>query len=97
MRWTIHDERIVDDTRFWLAARTTGGLVDINEVERIAWIPLDEVLNYVACGEIVGAASLVGLLDVLARRQRRPVANLASTGECHVCASGEPAADGFLA
>jgi hypothetical protein len=31
---------------------------------------LDEVLEYIARGEIVGAASVVGVLDVLARRQR---------------------------
>jgi 8-oxo-dGTP pyrophosphatase MutT (NUDIX family) len=43
---------------------------DINEAERIGWIPLDEVLDYIARGEIVGAASVVGLIDVLARRQR---------------------------
>jgi len=48
----------------------TGAPVDVNEAERIGWIPLDEVTDYIARGEIVGAASLVGLLDLLARRQR---------------------------
>jgi hypothetical protein len=43
---------------------------DINEAERIGWIPLDKVLEYITRGEIVGAASVVGVLDVLARRQR---------------------------
>ena len=43
---------------------------DTNEAERIGWIPLDEVLDRIAQGEIVGAASVVGVLDVLARRQR---------------------------
>ncbi|WP_338090794.1 NUDIX hydrolase [Planosporangium thailandense] len=43
---------------------------DVNEAERIDWIPLDKVLDYIARGEIVGAASVVGILDVLARRQR---------------------------
>jgi 8-oxo-dGTP pyrophosphatase MutT (NUDIX family) len=44
----------------------TGAPVDVNEAERVGWIPLDEVTDYIARGEIVGAASLVGLLDLLA-------------------------------
>jgi 8-oxo-dGTP pyrophosphatase MutT (NUDIX family) len=47
-----------------------GAPEDINEAERIGWIPLDNVLEYITRGEIVGAASVVGVLDVLARRQR---------------------------
>jgi 8-oxo-dGTP pyrophosphatase MutT (NUDIX family) len=48
----------------------TGAVVDVNEAEQVAWIPLGEVLDHIARGEIVGAASLVGLLDVLARQAR---------------------------
>lgn len=51
-------------------AEYVGTPADVNEAERISWIPLDDVLDYVTRGEIVGAASVVGLLDVLARRQR---------------------------
>jgi 8-oxo-dGTP pyrophosphatase MutT (NUDIX family) len=51
-----------------------GTPADINEAERVAWIPLDEMLDYIARGEIVGAASVVGVLDVLARRQRGELA-----------------------
>jgi hypothetical protein len=43
---------------------------DINEAERIDWIPLDEILDHIEGGEIVGAASVIGLMDVLIRRQR---------------------------
>lgn len=39
---------------------------DINEAERVAWIPLSSVREYIERGEIVGAASLAGLLHVLA-------------------------------
>ena len=39
---------------------------DINEAERVAWIPLSSVPERIAAGEIVGAASLVGLLHLLA-------------------------------
>jgi 8-oxo-dGDP phosphatase len=39
---------------------------DINEAERVAWVPLSSVSERIAKGEIVGAASLVGLLHILA-------------------------------
>jgi 8-oxo-dGTP pyrophosphatase MutT (NUDIX family) len=41
---------------------------DINEAERVSWVPLDSVRDRIAKGEIVGAASQVGLLHVLAFR-----------------------------
>lgn len=46
-----------------------GGSGDVNEAERVGWIPLDEVLAYIARGEIVGAASVVGVLSVLSQRR----------------------------
>lgn len=52
-------------------AESTGGPIDINEASRVAWIPLDSVLDKMARGEIVGAASQVGLLHVLARRNKQ--------------------------
>lgn len=39
---------------------------DINEAERVEWIHLDSVRERIANGEIVGAASIAGLLHVLA-------------------------------
>ena len=39
---------------------------DINEAEKIDWVPLDSVRERIDSGEIVGAASLVGLLHVIA-------------------------------
>jgi 8-oxo-dGTP pyrophosphatase MutT (NUDIX family) len=39
---------------------------DINEAERVEWIHLDSVRERIAGGEIVGAASIAGLLHVLA-------------------------------
>ncbi len=45
-------------------AEDTGAAPDVNESQRIAWIPLDEALDRVAKGEIVGAASVVGLMRV---------------------------------
>jgi hypothetical protein len=41
---------------------------DINEAERVEWIRLDSVRARITAGEIIGAASLVGLLHVLAFR-----------------------------
>ncbi|GGM67452.1 NUDIX hydrolase [Longimycelium tulufanense] len=45
-----------------------GAPEDINEAERVEWVPLDSVRDRIAKGEIVGAASQVGLLHVLAFR-----------------------------
>ncbi len=39
---------------------------DINEAERVSWVPLASVRDRIERGEIVGAASQVGLLHVLA-------------------------------
>jgi 8-oxo-dGTP pyrophosphatase MutT (NUDIX family) len=47
-------------------AEYIGEPEDINEAERVAWIPLDSVRERMEKGEIVGAASQVGLLHVLA-------------------------------
>jgi 8-oxo-dGDP phosphatase len=51
-----------------------GEPADINEAERIAWLPLSTVRDRIARGEIVGAASQVGLLYLLAfpSSDRRP-------------------------
>ena len=40
--------------------------VDIYEAERIEWVRLDSIRERIGAGEIIGAASLVGLLHVLA-------------------------------
>jgi 8-oxo-dGTP pyrophosphatase MutT (NUDIX family) len=43
----------------------TGAAPDINETERLGWIPLAEVQQRISAGEIVGAGSVAGLLAVL--------------------------------
>jgi 8-oxo-dGDP phosphatase len=35
---------------------------DINEADQVAWIPVEEAFDLIASGQIVGAASIVGLL-----------------------------------
>jgi len=47
-------------------AEYTGKPKDINEAERVAWIRLGSVRERIERGEIVGAASQIGLLHVLA-------------------------------
>ncbi|SFQ02006.1 NUDIX domain-containing protein [Amycolatopsis rubida] len=47
-------------------AEYIGGETDINEAERVAWVPLPAVRERIARGEILGASSLVGLLHVIA-------------------------------
>ncbi|ADB30722.1 NUDIX hydrolase [Kribbella flavida DSM 17836] len=49
-----------------LGADHVGPPSDVNEAERVAWIPLDSVKDRMAKGEIVGAASQVALLHILA-------------------------------
>jgi 8-oxo-dGTP pyrophosphatase MutT (NUDIX family) len=43
-----------------------GGTIDVNEAALIEWIPLSSVRDKMAQGEIVGAGSQIGLLQVLA-------------------------------
>lgn len=47
-------------------AEYVGAPIDINEAARVDWVPLAEARERIASGEIVGAASQVGLLHVLA-------------------------------
>lgn len=42
---------------------------DINEAERLQWIPLDDVADMIASGAIVGSASVIGLQAVLLDRR----------------------------
>lgn len=46
----------------------TGAAPDVNEAERIGWIPLAEAQQRISDGEIVGAGSVAGLLAVLLAR-----------------------------
>jgi 8-oxo-dGTP pyrophosphatase MutT (NUDIX family) len=59
---TIDQENIVYLAR---GAEHTGSAPDINEAERIAWIPLAEVRQHMDAGAIIGAGSVSGLLAVL--------------------------------
>lgn len=43
-----------------------GAPEDINEAQRIEWLPLDSIPDRIHTGQITGAASLTGLLHVLA-------------------------------
>ena len=51
------------ENRLYLArgADDTGAAPDINEAQQLRWIPLDEAVERIASGEIVGAASVVGI------------------------------------
>ncbi|HET6297477.1 MAG TPA: NUDIX hydrolase [Kribbella sp.] len=49
-----------------VGAERIGVPVDVNEAERVEWIELASVRERIAGGEIVGAASIAGLLHVLA-------------------------------
>lgn len=46
------------------ALEDTGGRPDINEAERVEWIPLASALERMVKGEIIGAGAQLGLLHV---------------------------------
>jgi hypothetical protein len=50
--------------------QNTGAAPDINETERLSWIPLGEAQQRIAAGEIVGPGSVSGLLAVLLAKAR---------------------------
>lgn len=52
-------------------ADRTDTAPDVNEAERIDWIPLDEVRLRMSTGEIVGAGSVTALLAVLLAHAER--------------------------
>lgn len=51
-------------------AEDTGKSADVNETARVAWIPLVEIPDRIARGEIPGAAAQIALYKLLATRQR---------------------------
>nr|WP_165449690.1 NUDIX hydrolase [Krasilnikovia cinnamomea] len=59
---TIDQENVVYLAR---GADFTGSAPDINEAERVGWIPLDEIWQHIEGGRIIGAGSVSGLLAVL--------------------------------
>jgi len=50
-------------------AEYVGEPTEENEAEKVAWVPLDEVLGLIDAGLIATGSSLVGLLRVLAGRK----------------------------
>ncbi|MEU5944782.1 NUDIX hydrolase [Micromonospora sp. NPDC047465] len=52
-------------------AEHIGAPVDVNEAERVAWIPLEEARDLVSRGEIVGAGTVIAVLELVARKARR--------------------------
>jgi hypothetical protein len=44
------------------------GRPDINETDRIAWIAIDDALKMIERGEIVGAATVIGVLYARVRQ-----------------------------
>jgi 8-oxo-dGTP pyrophosphatase MutT (NUDIX family) len=62
---TVDQENVVYLAR---GADFTGLAPDINESERIGWIPLADVPRHIGDGTIIGAGSVAGLLAVLLRK-----------------------------
>lgn len=51
-------------------AEHIGAPTDVNEAERVAWIPLEEARELVSQGEIVGAGTVIAVLELVARKAR---------------------------
>ncbi|WP_326561669.1 NUDIX hydrolase [Micromonospora sp. NBC_01796] len=47
-----------------------GTPVDVNEAERVDWIPLDKSREMIARGEIAGAGTIIAVLELIARQAR---------------------------
>ncbi|KKK04877.1 NUDIX hydrolase [Micromonospora sp. HK10] len=52
------------------SAEHIGPPTDINETEQVAWIPLGEARALVSSGEIVGAGTVMAVLELVARDAR---------------------------
>jgi 8-oxo-dGTP pyrophosphatase MutT (NUDIX family) len=61
------------ENQLFLASGATyvGEPQDINEADRVEWIPLDTAVDLIRRGEIVGSASVIGVLSALALRARQ--------------------------
>ena len=62
---TIDQENVVYLAR---GADYTGSMPDINEAERISWIPLADIQRHLDDGSVIDAGSVAGLLAVLLRQ-----------------------------
>ena len=60
-------------------ADDTGAAPDVNEAQEIRWIPLDEAVELISRGEIVGAASVVGITQAKMIRDAERLAQAATT------------------
>jgi len=60
-------------------ADDTGAAPDINEAQQLRWMPLDEAVERIASGEIVGAASVVGITQTKMIRDAERQAQAAPT------------------
>jgi 8-oxo-dGTP pyrophosphatase MutT (NUDIX family) len=59
---TVDSENIVYVAN---GASNTGADADINEAAAVGWVPIADIPSRISRGEIVGSASVVGLLAVL--------------------------------
>lgn len=60
--------------------RRCGAPVDVNESDRIEWVPLADVPALIRCGKIWNSGSLVALLGLLGLRLRSPGGGIADAG-----------------
>jgi len=60
-------------------ADDTGAAPDINEAQQLSWVPLDEAVERIASGEIVGAASVVGITQTKMIRDAERLAQAATS------------------
>ena len=69
------------DNLLYLArgAEDIGSAPDINEAQQLRWMPLDEAVERIASGEIVGAASVVGITQTKMIRDAERRAQAAPT------------------
>jgi 8-oxo-dGDP phosphatase len=57
---------------YYVSGAEHVGRPDLNESNRVAWVTLDDAEKMIGRGEIVGAATVIGVLYAQAKRRARP-------------------------
>lgn len=55
-----------------LSATRTAGETDVNEADEVAWIPLLRARSMITGGQVVGAASIIGIFGLAELRNQVP-------------------------
>jgi hypothetical protein len=72
------------------------GEPEIDEAEAVRWVPVKEALEMIRTGEIIGAATVIGVLHAVAERMRRNSPHKAVQEAAKFCNTNLAAVVGFI-